>query len=74
MEIEKQSDKKIVFNQLRVVLVNEDFCAERNVRKIVQHLYRNAEVGNKVLIAVVKDNAEAILKEIILISQSINFI
>ncbi|WP_238543070.1 hypothetical protein [Lysinibacillus boronitolerans] len=62
VEIEKQSDKKIVFNQLRVVLVNEDFARKGNVRKIVQHLYRNAEVGNKVLIAVVKDNAEAILK------------
>lgn len=62
VKIEKQSDKKIVFNQLRVVLVNEDFARKGNVRKIIQHLYRNAEVGNKVLIAVVKDNAEAILK------------
>lgn len=73
VEIEKQSDKKIVFNQLRVVLVNEDFARKGNVRKIVQHLYRNAEVGNKVLIAVVKDNAEAILKGDYPDKPSINF-
>ncbi len=62
VEIEKLSDKKIVFNQLRVVLVNEEFARKGEVRKVIQHLYRNAEVGNKVLIAIVKDNAEAILK------------
>jgi len=62
VEMEKLSDKKIVFNQLRVVLVNEDFARKGEVRKVIQHLYRNAEVGNKVLIAVAKDNAEAILK------------
>ncbi len=62
VEIEKLSDKKIVFNQLRVVLVNEEFARKGEVRKVIQHLYRNAEVGNKVLIAIVKENAEAILK------------
>ncbi|WP_155590671.1 Ger(x)C family spore germination protein [Lysinibacillus cavernae] len=73
VEIEKQSDKKIVFNQLRVVLVNEDFARKGDIRKIIQHLYRNAEVGNKVLIAVVKDNAEAILKADYPDKPSINF-
>lgn len=62
VEIEKLSDKKIVFNQLRVVLVNEEFARKGQVRKAIQHLYRNAEVGNKVLIAITKDNAETILK------------
>lgn len=62
VEIEKLSDKKIVFNQLRVVLVNEEFARKGKVRKVIQHLYRNAEVGNKVLIAIAKDNAESILK------------
>lgn len=62
VEIEKLSDKKIVFNQLRVVLVNEDFARKGEIQNVIQHLYRNAEVGNKVLIAIVKDKAEAIIK------------
>lgn len=62
VEIEKLSDKKIVFNQLRVVLFNEEFARQGNVRKVIQHLYRNAEVGNKVLIAIVKEKGEEMLK------------
>ncbi|MGD2196445.1 Ger(x)C family spore germination protein [Lysinibacillus fusiformis] len=62
VEIEKLSDKKIVFNQLRVVLVNEEFARKGEIRNVIQHLYRNAEVGNKVLIAIVKDKAEGIIK------------
>ncbi|MFY0520730.1 Ger(x)C family spore germination protein [Lysinibacillus sp. UGB7] len=62
VEIEKLSDKKIVFNQLRVVLVNEELARNGDVRKLIQHLYRNAEVGNKVLIAVVKERGEEMLR------------
>ncbi len=62
VEIEKLSDKKIVFNQLRVVLFNEEFARQGNIRKVLQHLYRNAEVGNKVLIAIVKEKGEEMLK------------
>ncbi|MGN4125700.1 Ger(x)C family spore germination protein [Lysinibacillus sphaericus] len=62
VEIEKLSDKKIVFNQLRVVLVNEELARNGDVRKVIQHLYRNAEVGNKVLIAVVKERGEEMLR------------
>lgn len=62
VEIEKLSDKKIVFNQLRVVLVNEELARNGDVLKIIQHLYRNAEVGNKVLIAVVKERGEEMLR------------
>jgi len=62
VEIEKLSDKKIVFNQLRVVLFNEEFTREGNIRKVIEHLYRRAEVGNNVLIAVVKEKGEDMLK------------
>ncbi|MDF2067669.1 Ger(x)C family spore germination protein [Bacillus sp. Cr_A10] len=63
VEIEALSDKKIVLNQLRVVLVNEQFALQGDVRNAIQQLYRNAEVGNKVLIAVVKESAEDMLKQ-----------
>lgn len=61
-DIEALSDKKIVLNQLRVVLINEDFARKGNVNKLVQHLYRNAELGNKVLLAVVKENGEELIR------------
>ena len=62
VDIESLSDKKVVLNQLRVVLINEEFARHGKVEKSIRHLYRNSEVGNKVLIAVVKGNGEEILK------------
>jgi spore germination protein len=63
VEIEMESDKKIVLNQLRVVLFNEEFAKHGRMRKMIQHLYRDSSVGNKVLIAVVKENGEELLKD-----------
>ncbi|GGA23218.1 Ger(x)C family spore germination protein [Psychrobacillus lasiicapitis] len=63
VEIETVSDKKVVLNQLRVVVFNEEFARNGDVQKVIRHLYRNAEVGNKVLVAIVKENGEEILKE-----------
>ncbi|MEG0259068.1 MAG: Ger(x)C family spore germination protein, partial [Lysinibacillus sp.] len=62
VDIEALSDKKIVLNQLRVVLINEEFAREGNVEKAIRHLYRNAELGNKVLLAVVKENGEELIR------------
>lgn len=62
VKIETLSDKKIVFNQLRVVLINEEFARKGDVEKVIQYLYRNAEVGNKVLLAIVKEHGEEMLK------------
>ena len=62
VEIEMQSDKKIVLNQLRVVLFNEEFAKHGRMRKVIRHLYRDSSVGNKVLIAIVKENGEEVLK------------
>ncbi|WP_042476248.1 Ger(x)C family spore germination protein [Bacillus ndiopicus] len=61
VKIEAQSDRKVVLNQLRVILVSEEFARKGHVRSIVEHIYRNAEVGNKALIAVVKGRADSIL-------------
>ncbi len=62
VKIGRMSEKKVVLNQLRVILVNEEFAREMNMRKIIEYLYRKAEVGNRVYIAVVKGNAEDLLK------------
>ncbi|WP_342599966.1 Ger(x)C family spore germination protein [Psychrobacillus sp. FSL H8-0483] len=73
VDIEALSDKKVVLNQLRVVLLNEEFARHGKAREIIKHLFRNAEVGNKVLIAVVKESGEEILKEEYPDKPNINF-
>lgn len=61
VKIEAQSDRKVVLNQLRVILISEEFARKGQPRKIIEHIYRNAEVGNKAFIAVVKDQAANLL-------------
>lgn len=73
IEIEERSDKKVVLNQLRVVLLNEEFARNGKVRKVIQDLYGNSEVGNKVLISVVKENGEEMIKAKYPDKQNINF-
>lgn len=63
VEVEALSDSKIVLNQLRVVLINEEFARQKDVDRVIQQLYRNAEVGNNVLLAIVKGNGEEMLEE-----------
>ena len=54
IDLESLSDKKITFNQLRVVLIDEEFARKADVKQTIRHLYRNPQTSNKVLIAVVK--------------------
>ncbi|MFJ7949995.1 Ger(x)C family spore germination protein [Lysinibacillus sp. NPDC096418] len=61
VDIEALSDKKIQFNQLRVVLINEEYARKGPIKETIEHLYRNPESGDKVLIAIVKGNAEELL-------------
>ncbi|WP_342472063.1 Ger(x)C family spore germination protein [Metasolibacillus sp. FSL H7-0170] len=61
VKIEASSDRKVVLNQLRVILVSEEFARKGQVKTVIEHIYRDAEVGNKALIAVVKDRAEDVL-------------
>ncbi|MGX9133603.1 Ger(x)C family spore germination protein [Rummeliibacillus sp. JY-2-4R] len=62
VKVGRMSEKKVVLNQLRVILVNEEFARKTNMRKIIEYLYRKAEVGNRAYIAVVKGSAEDIIK------------
>ncbi|MGE7924092.1 Ger(x)C family spore germination protein [Viridibacillus arvi] len=73
VKIEKLSDKKVILNQLRVVLINEEYAHKGRVQKVIQNLYRDAEVGNKVLIAVVNGSGEDLLKGQYLDKPNINF-
>ncbi|MFF3099391.1 Ger(x)C family spore germination protein [Viridibacillus arvi] len=73
VKIEKLSDKKVILNQLRVVLINEEYARKGRVQKVIQNLYRDAEVGNKVLIAVVNGSGEDLLKGQYLDKPNINF-
>ncbi|WP_397537455.1 Ger(x)C family spore germination protein [Rummeliibacillus pycnus] len=61
-KIGKLSDRKVELNQLRIVLINEDFARQEKVRDIIEYLYRNPQVGNKVYIAVVEGSGEELLK------------
>lgn len=54
MDIEALSDKKITFNQLRVILIDEEFARKGNLQKTMRHLYRNPQAADKVLIAIVQ--------------------
>lgn len=73
VDIESFSDKKILFNQLRVILINEEFARKGKVRKLMKTLYRNPESGDKVLIAVVKGSAEELLNANFPDKPNINF-
>lgn len=63
VDIEKKTEKKVVLNQLRVILVSEEFAKSGKVEEVIKHLYRNTQVGNEVLIAIVKNSAEEMLRE-----------
>ena len=52
----------IILNQLRTVLVNEEFAKSGKMTEVIEHFYRDSTVGNKVRLAVVKDRADDILK------------
>lgn len=63
IDIEALSDKKITFNQLRVILIDEEFARKGNLQKTIRHLYRNPQAADKVLIAIVKgESTEELIK------------
>ncbi len=62
VEIESSSDKKVALNQLRVVLISEEFAShDGKLREVIHHLYRNPQVSTKVIIAIVKGDTEELL-------------
>lgn len=62
VDIERKTEKKVVLNQLRVILISEEFATSGMVGEVVKHLYRNTQVGNQVLLAIVKGSAEELMK------------
>ncbi|MEK4523772.1 Ger(x)C family spore germination protein [Psychrobacillus sp. FSL W7-1457] len=62
VDIEKKTEKKVVLNQLRVILISEEFASSGMVVEVVKHLYRNTQVGNEVLLGIVKGSAEELMR------------
>ncbi|MER2008244.1 Ger(x)C family spore germination protein [Psychrobacillus sp. BL-248-WT-3] len=63
VDIEKKTEKKVVLNQLRVILFSEEFATSGKVEEVIKHLYRNTQVGNEVLLAIVKGSAEELMRQ-----------
>ncbi|WP_342514944.1 Ger(x)C family spore germination protein [Sporosarcina sp. FSL K6-1522] len=62
VEISTESDKMILLNQLRTILFSEDFARTGRMAEVVEHFYRNSTVGNNVRLAIVKEQAEDVLR------------
>ncbi|MFJ7936203.1 Ger(x)C family spore germination protein [Sporosarcina sp. NPDC096371] len=62
VDISSEADKMIILNQLRTILFNEEFAQSGMVTKVVEHFYRDATIGNKIRLVIVKGKAEDILK------------
>lgn len=73
MKIESMSDRKIVLNQLRVVLISEELARKGYALEIIEHIYRYSEVGNKAFVAIVKDEAASLIEEQYSDEPNVNF-
>ena len=62
VEVSAQADKMVIINQLRTILFSEEFARSGKVAEVIEHFYRNSNVGNNVHLAIVKDRAEDVLK------------
>ena len=62
VDISSQADKMLILNQLRTILFSEDFAKSGRVTEVVEHFYRDATLGNKVRLVIVKDQVEDVLK------------
>jgi spore germination protein len=62
VKLSSKTDKMIVINQLRTLLFSEEFAKSGKVTEVVEHIYRDSTVGNKVRIVIVKDKVEDVLK------------
>ena len=61
VDISSQSDKLVILNQLRTILFNEELAKSGKITEIIEHFYRDATLGNKVRLVIVKDKAEDVL-------------
>jgi len=61
-EISSQAGKMISLNQLRTILFSEEYAKKGDVTRTAKHFYRDPTIGNNIRLAIVKDNAEDVLK------------
>lgn len=62
VDISSQADKMIILNQLRTILFSEEFAKSGKMTEVIEHLYRDSTLGNKVHLTIVKDNTEDVIK------------
>jgi len=61
VEISSQADKAVSLEQLRVVLFSKEFAEKGKMSKMVEYLYKNADVRTTTFVAVVEESAEEML-------------
>lgn len=62
-KISRESDRTVNLGQLRVVLFSSALAKKRCIDRYMKDLYRNPQVGDQVLIAIVDGNVSKLLKE-----------
>ncbi|MGB2992827.1 MAG: Ger(x)C family spore germination protein [Paenisporosarcina sp.] len=61
VEIASNADKTVSLKQLRVVLFSKEFAEKEKMKKMVEYLYKDADVRANTFVAVVEESAEEIL-------------
>jgi spore germination protein len=61
VEISSQADKAVSLKQLRVVLFSKEFAEKGKMKKMVEYLYKDADVRANTFVAVVEESTEEML-------------
>lgn len=61
VDIASQADKTVSLKQLRVALFSKEFAENGKMKKMVEYLYKDADVRANTFVAVVEESAEEIL-------------
>ena len=61
-KLSSESDKMLVLNQLRTLLFSEEFARTGKITEVVELLYRDSTLGNKVRLGIVEGQAEDVLR------------
>jgi spore germination protein len=61
VDISSQADKTVSIKQLRVVLFSKEFAEKGKMKKMVEYLYKDADVRANTFVAVVEESAEEML-------------
>lgn len=61
-KLNRETDRSISTAQLRVVLVSDEFARKSGIARLMKSLYRDASIGDALLVAVVEGSVEKLLK------------